>query len=234
MSLPKIVRPTSTVALLSNPIEVTVQAFTMKEEKPLLLVKDNDDIKGLLQNVLRLVQNCIVAPTGLDAGNLPVFDILKLYIEILGLSKGTEQNVFFKCNNCNHSIEKVVNLQDIQYGDVKNPPLIKVNNEVAIKLRYPSFKDIINIVSEKDEDTDNKLLCTCIYQVYNGKDDITNFNEVTFDELYEWFLELPQKVIEEMQQFFINIPQPTLKVELVCPKCGQTDTVVYDNFFSFF
>ena len=55
MALPVIARPVSTVELLSNPIEVTVQAFTMKEQKPLLMIKDSDDTKGILQNVLKLV-----------------------------------------------------------------------------------------------------------------------------------------------------------------------------------
>lgn len=234
MGLPTIIRPTSTVTLLSNPIEVTVQAFTMKEEKPLLMIKDSDDTKGILQNVLRLVQNCVVSPQTLDVGNLPVFDLVKLFIEIIGISKGTVQNLYFKCNKCEHSIEKEVDLIDVKYGEVKPAPLIKVNESIAIKLRYPSFKNIIDIISENTDDVDNKLLCTCIYQVYNGEDDVTSYNEVTFDELYNWYLELPQKVIDEMQEFFLSIPQPVLTVDLVCSKCGQADTIQYSNFFNFF
>lgn len=235
MGLPIIARPTSTIELLSNSIEVTVQAFTMKEEKPLLMIKDSNDTKGILQNVLRLVQNCIVSPKTLDASNLPVFDLVKIFIEIIGISKGTVQNIFFRCNKCNHKIEKTVDLSHIEYGNVQKAPLIKINEDVAIKLRYPSFKNIIDIVSnESDEDIDNKLLCSCIYQVYNGQDDVTNFNDVSFDELYDWYLQLPQKTIDEMQDFFVKIPQPKLKVELVCPKCGQTDTIEYNNFFNFF
>ena len=234
MALPVIARPVSTVELLSNPIEVTVQAFTMKEQKPLLMIKDSDDTKGILQNVLKLVQNCVVSPKTLDVGNLPVFDLVKLFIEIIGISKGTVQNIYYKCNKCSHRIEKSVDLSLTEYGDVQKAPLIKVNDTIVIKLRYPSLKNIIDIISSDDEDTDNKLLCSCIYQVYNGQDDITNYNDVSFDELYNWYLELPQKTIDEMQDFFVKIPQPKLKVELACPKCGQTDTIEYTNFFNFF
>lgn len=240
MSLPKIVRPQATLTLVSEPKKkVVVQAFTIGEEKILNIAKETDSVKAIFDAILQIVEHCIVKPTNMDVRKLPVFDVVKIFVTILGISKGTISTLKFRCNaeGCNRQIDKDVDLNDIDYGKVVQPELIPVGSNLKIKLKFPSIQDSINLTENMDNGMDEteatlRFYASLIDRIYDGEE-CTKTEDVSPEEVYEWFLNLQEETLEKFKNFIENMPQMKLTVDVECT-CGKKATFVYTELADFF
>ena len=241
MSLPKFCRPTTVVKLVSNGKSVEVQAHTMKDEQTLSIAKESNKAHEILNAIGNLVQSCVIKPKNLDIRTLPIFDVVKLFITIRSMSKGTNMQLYYKCTNCDmKNIETMVDLSNIEYSKPQKPELIKVTPSMAIMPRYPSFGQSIELARVLDEtegketvEQNLRLYASCIDKVYH-EDEVTDTKDLSPDEVYDWFIELPEKVLTDMEKYIVSGPKTTLKVDVVCPKCGTKKTYTYTDLTDFF
>lgn len=240
MSLPTIVRPQTEVFLISDPKKkVVVQAYTIGEEKLLVLAKEMNNVKNVFESILNIVERCIVKPKKLDVKTLPVFDVVKLFVTILGISKGTITTLRYRCKDekCKKIITKDVDLNDIQYGEIPPNPLIPIGGDIQLKLKYPSIMDGITL-SENMENGMTETEATLhfyaklIDKIYQGEE-VTKTDNISEEELFEWFLNLQESVLEKFKQFVESMPEMKLVVDVEC-SCGKKAQFVYTDLIDFF
>ena len=217
--------------------EVKVSAFKIAEEKLLLLHKSATEDE--LENILfEIIKN---KTTGVEVESLTMTDLIVLLINIIDLSRGMKRDFTYKCNKkneegkpCGTLIELEVNALDYKLTkEVQRNRLIKVDSTLACEVEYPSY-GMMKELSKYSNDEGEFILrfySKLIKAVYYNDDVYTDFTE---NEIYEWTLELPHKVLKEFENFIDSLPDVYIEYDVVCPKCGASDHYVASNLLDFF
>lgn len=236
--LPKVERPTSVCRLLSNDEEVELQAQTMLGEKSLATAKESGKGTDILIAICSILQSSLIRPENLVIRNLPIFDVTKLFVVLRSMSKGSNMPLRYKCK-CGRKFDVEVNLEDIEYGKVPERKLIVVNDTIKIKPKFPPISSIISLleaIEAEDKELENKrtieLYASCIDKVYQG-DEVYSTEDMSFKEVYDWFIELPEKVLNDLEKFVSDIPETKLTVTAQC-SCGNEHTFTYTELKDFF
>lgn len=235
--LPKIMPLSKKVRLPISKKEAKVEAFKVAEEKLLILHKDSTEAE--LENVLFEI---IKTKTfGVDVEKLTMTDLIVLLIHIIDLSRGMNREFTYKCNkkdeegkSCGTLIELTVNALDYKLtSEPRETTLIKVGDNMACELEYPSYGLMKELSSLEVDEAEYiiRFYSKMIKAVYHGEEVYTDFTE---DEIYEWTLELPHKVLREFESFIESLPDIYIEYDVTCPKCGTTDHYVAKNLLDFF
>lgn len=234
--LPKIVPLSRKIHLPIEDKDVKVYAYTLSEEKLLLLNKEEDGLA--IENVLL---DIIQAKTDWnDVKSLTMVDIIFMLLNIIDISKGLSKDLSYKCmtkNTNNERCDNIINVSvDMNDYKIHNPnnnhKLVKVNDSIACELIYPSYYTIEYLQQFKDEgEYTIRLYSKLISTVYHNDDVITDFTD---DEIYEWVLNLPINVLDDFRTFVSNIPTITLEYEVKCDKCGNSQKFITSNILDFF
>lgn len=233
MALPRILPLAKDIELPISKLHATVQAFTVKEEKNLLLSKDLGDL--ILENsLLRLIAlKTTFKEEGAKVDDLCLCDVLVLLVEILALSKTAKQELAFRCSNmiskgkdkekheCGTRINLTVNLSDYRIeGESENGKLVNLTDNIGVELQYPKYSTIAPLQGKENitEDDYLNVYADCIKAVYEGDEMHTDF---TKEELLAWFNELPGEHLKTFVDFVEKMPRLVLDYEVKCPNCGN-------------
>lgn len=236
MALPKILPLSKTVHLPIADIDVKVYAFTVKEEKNLLISRDFGEI-SLENNLVELIKS---KTEGVDVDTLCMSDLIILLVEILSISKTSTQDLSFRCTNevngepCNTRIDIRLDIADYKInGTSENHKLVQLNENTSVELVYPKYNVVAPIRRKEtptEEDISNVYI-DCIYAIYSGDDMITDF---TKEEITEWFNDLPGEYLHYFVDFVQSMPSITLTYDVECPKCGNKRHFEAVNILDFF
>lgn len=244
MALPRILPLAKDIELPISKLHATVQAFTVKEEKNLLLSKDLGDL--ILENsLLRLIAlKTTFKDEDAKVDDLCLCDVLVLLVEILALSKTAKQELAFRCSNmitkgkekqeCGTRINLNVNLADYRIeGESENGKLINLTDNIGVELQYPKYSTIAPLQGKEEitEDDYLNVYADCIKAIYEGDVMHTNF---TRSELMAWFNELPGEHLKTFVEFVEKMPRLVLDYEVKCPNCGNTLNFHAVNVLDFF
>lgn len=244
--LPKIERPFTKTKLLSRNKKVQVSAFTTAEEKILLLAREAGTTEEILDAIVNIVKHC-VDDKSIVIEDLPMFDIIQLFIDIVEISKGSTIFSNYKCK-CGKRITKELSLKDVKLSDKIEKGLLTLTPSIKVSVEYPTYraildtKDDIEKIKEKNPNITEKILkieealhlyAYCITQIYSGEEVISP-KDYTKEELYEWFIGMPESAITEFKTFFDSTPKQVLEFDLVCPACGTSEHFEYSELESFF
>ena len=98
MGLPKIELPLSRVKLPSGK-SIQIRPFTVKEEKLLLLInQDNNSVKDINDIIRQVINNCTEGKV--DSYKLPMFDMEYLFTELRKVSVGETIDYIYTCPSC--------------------------------------------------------------------------------------------------------------------------------------
>ena len=114
MALPKLNAPTHTLVLPSTGEEVKFRPFLVKEQKLLLMAQQSEDTKQISDSMVSVISNC----TGLDATNLPTFDVEYIFLKIRGKSVGDIVELNLICPD--DGVTQVFTKIDINEVEVQN------------------------------------------------------------------------------------------------------------------
>lgn len=234
--LPKILPLSKTIHLPIIDKDVKIYAFTVKEEKTILIAKDFGD-NNLEANLLELMK---LKSEGVDVDSLCMADTIVLLVEILALSKSATQELVYMCSNevkgkpCNTRIELSLDISKYKVSNKSEEhKLIKLDDNISVELVYPKYKSFVEFRNKEnptEEDISN-LYVDCIFAIYSGEEMITDF---TKEELIEWFNELPGEYLKYFTDFITNMPKVTIDYDVVCPKCKNTRHFEAVNLLDFF
>ena len=228
--------------------EVKYRPFVVKEEKLLLLAKESKDPEQIYACIKTVVNNCILEPKGLNLESLPYFDIQQLFLLLRCKSMGESVQIRVTDPETKQSFDTEMDLEKVVVTDIsKKQQKIKLNENIAIQFKYPSFSDFLKIttLSVKKSKPDEKpsdisqaevifnIAALCMDKIYT-KEKIIDCSTVSHAELVEFIDGLQKMEFNKFYEFFKVLPKLKYRSEFTNPTNGKTFPVEVSDFTNFF
>jgi hypothetical protein len=231
MALPKLNAPTHTLVLPSSGEEVKFRPFLVKEQKLLLMAQQSEDTKQISDSMVSVISNC----TGLDATNLPTFDVEYIFLKIRGKSVGdiVELNLICPDDGVTQVFTKIdLNEVEIQISE-DHKSEIQITDQIKLVMTYPT----LSIASEQGFSTESidsvfNLLQTCIKEIHSG-DEVFHKIDMKTEEITEFVESLNTEQFNSVIAYFDTMPKLRHVVEVTNPKTGVTSEILLEGMESF-
>jgi len=237
MPLPKISTPTYELELPSTGKKVKYRPFLVKEEKVLIIAMESEDEKQITNAIKEVISNCIIT-RGIKVEQLSTFDIEYLFLNIRGKSVGEEVEVMVTCPDDGVTkVPTVINLDEIKVQkDEKHTRDIKLDNDLILRMKYPSLEEFIkNNFSGEEITVDNTfdLIASCVEQVYS-EEESWSASDCTKKELIQFLEQLSSKQFKEIETFFETMPKLSHTVVVKNPNTGVDNEILLEGLTAFF
>lgn len=234
MALPKPSRPEYSTKVPSTDKSIKFQPFTVREEKILILAsesQDNDEIANAITNVL---ESCVTTP-GFKVSDLALFDIEYLFLKARAKSVGEKLEVQVtdpgdETYTTTHEID-VDKIQVQKNKDHKD--FIKLDEDTAIKLRYPGIDFFVEGVSLASISERLDLAAQCVEQIVIGEE-VYNREDMTTNEIQEWIEGLTSVQFTKVLEFFVTMPKLAHKFTLTNPQTKKKFSIELEGLSDFF
>ena len=170
MALPKLTTPTYELEVPSTDEKIKYRPFLVREEKILLIALESEESTDILNAVKDIVAECTF--NKLKIGDMPMFDIEYIFLNIRAKSVGEVSQLKLKCPDDDETFAEVeIDLSKVNVQvDKGHNPKIELTKDMGLIMKYPSIDSfagsgITNIT------TDNMLdvIGSCILQIYDKK-----------------------------------------------------------------
>ena len=238
MPLPKVNTPTYELVLPSTGKKVKYRPFLVREEKILIMALETEDIKQITQAVVDILTECILTK-GIKFENLSTFDIEYLFLNIRAKSVGETVEVNIICPDDNKtSVTVSIDIDSIKVKkNRKHKNIIKLDDNLSLKLKYPSLDQFIgsNFESKDDQSISStlKVITSCIDVIYTEEESWVG-SDSTEKELEEFIDQLNTKQFQLIEEFFNTMPKLSHPVKVKNPVTEVESTVVLEGLAAFF
>jgi hypothetical protein len=240
MALPKIDTPVYDLELPLSKKQIRFRPFLVKEQKNLMMAMEADDKETIERNIKQVLTNCTLTD-GIVIDNLPVIDVEFYFIQLRARSVGEIVENRYICTNeiegtqCGHKMDAKFNLLEISVDiDPEAKDVIKINESISIKLKYPEFS-LVEKLKKKENAVDIafEVVIDSIEYIFDGEQ-YHYASEVTRKELTDFIESLNQEQFGRLEEFFNNLPKLNKKIDLKCGKCGFDHAISMEGLESFF
>jgi hypothetical protein len=240
MALPKIDTPVYDLELPLSKKQIRFRPFLVKEQKNLMMAMEADDKETIERNIKQVLTNCTLTD-GVVIDNLPVIDVEFYFIQLRARSVGEIVENRYICTNeiegtqCGHKMDAKFNLLEISVDiDPEAKDVIKINESISIKLKYPEFS-LVEKLKKKENAVDIafEVVMDSIEYIFDGEQ-YHYASEVTRKELTDFIESLNQEQFGRLEEFFNNLPKLNKKIDLKCGKCGFDHAISMEGLESFF
>lgn len=209
--LPKIQSPTFKVRVPSLNRDIYMRPFLVKEEKILLLAKQSNDKEQIFLSLNQVLQNCIV-DDDIDVLKLPYYDVEFLFITLRLNSIGESVDVEVTDPDTNQKVSASVDLNSIKIADVKQKITLKLENDSALVMKYPTVEELSKVDTSNNVNAFFETLMYSIKSVFVD-DQSYEFVNYSFEEKMEFLESLSVKSINICREFIEKMP--TVSVDAV-------------------
>ena len=240
MALPKIDTPVYDLELPLSKKQIRFRPFLVKEQKNLMMAMEADDKETIERNIKQVLTNCTLTD-GIVIDNLPVIDVEFYFIQLRARSVGEIVENRYICTNeiegtqCGHKMDAKFNLLEISVDiDPEAKDVIKINESISIKLKYPEFS-LVEKLKKKENAVDIafEVVIDSIEYIFDGEQ-YHYASEVTRKEFTDFIESLNQEQFGRLEEFFNNLPKLNKKIDLKCGKCGFDHAISMEGLESFF
>ena len=239
MPLPKINTPTFELVLPSNGKKIKYRPFLVREEKILIMALESEDMKQITDAVIQILSACILT-RGVKINDMSTFDIEYLFLNVRSISVGETVEVNVTCPDDNEtSVSVNIDLDSIKVQKDKNHKnTIKLDDNLSMKLKYPSLKQFIESNFEASNpnntiDSTLSVITSCIDMIYNDEESWSG-SESSQKELEDFVENLNTKQFQMIEDFFTTMPKLSHKVKVKNPKTEVESTVILEGLAAFF
>ena len=239
MPLPKINTPTFELVLPSNGKKIKYRPFLVREEKILIMALESEDMKQITDAVIQILSACILT-RGVKINDMSTFEIEYLFLNVRSKSVGETVEVNVTCPDDNEtSVSVNIDLDSIKVQKDKNHKnTIKLDDNLSMKLKYPSLKQFIESNFEASNpnntiDSTLSVITSCIDMIYNDEESWSG-SDSTEKELEEFIEQLNTKQFQSIENFFTTMPKLSHSVKIKNPKTQVESTVVLEGLAAFF
>ena len=238
MPLPKVNTPTYELALPSSGKKIKYRPFLVREEKILIMALESEDSKQITNSVIDILNACILTK-GIDINKLATFDIEYLFLNVRSKSVGETIDVLITCPDDNTTkVETKIDIDTIKIKkDRKHKDIIKIDDNISIKFKYPSMDSFIenNFESNEKSEVRNTLdmITSCMDVIFN-EEESWNASESTKKELEEFIDQLNTKQFKQIEDFFSTMPKLTHTIKVNNPNTGVESEVRLEGLAAFF
>jgi len=233
MSLPKIDYPIYNLKVPSLKKDFKFRPFLVKEEKLLLMAKENENPIEILSTIKQIVNNCSLDKS-FDVNKIALFDLEYLFLKLRAVSVENTITVTYKDNEDGKTYEFEINLDEVNVvfpEKIQNN--IKITEKSGMIMKYPSASlyDDESFLSMQKEQL-FALIVRCIDSIY-FEDEMYNASDYKVKELEEFLEGLDIKTFEKVQSFLISLPKLEKKLEYT-NSLGNKREIVLNTLSDFF
>jgi hypothetical protein len=236
MALPKINTPTYELEVPSTNEKIKYRPFLVKEEKILLIALESNENNQIIQAVKEIVAMCTFDK--IDLGNMPMFDVEYIFLQIRSKSVGETSNLKLLCKDDGETYADVkIDLGDIKVSvDEEHTNKIELTDEMGMIMTYPTIDSFVSTgISEITSSNMLEVIATCILQIYDKKgEEVFDAKDQTKEELDDFIGQLNTKQFQEVQKFFDTMPKLQHTVTVKNPKTKVESEVVLNGLNDFF
>ena len=216
MPVPRIKRATHTTTLPLSGGEVTYRAYTVKEEKILMQVKDTDDVPTYYNAISTVLANCIVEPGDLEPEKLAHIDLEWLFLHIRAASVDNVIEIRFKDKKDEKIRTVEVDINDIQpKRDESHAKSFDIaDGNYLVTMRYPTMGMLRSLgIKDMEEDLESpeasdkalSLIASCVESVLEKGTD-TVYDDFTVEEGVSMLDEFTKPDMDKIGDFFETMP----------------------------
>jgi len=221
-------QPKYTTTLPISKRKVEFRPFTVKEEKFLLMAKEEGKTDIIINAVGQIIVNCTFGKENI--GDLNKIDAEWLFIHLRNKSMGEGVEIRAICKECKDKIPMTLNLEDIQVINIpkKKNNTFEILPNVWLTFKYPSMRDSLS-VSEPDGVL---AIASSLDTIIEG-DNVKQASDFTMEERVELIESLTNAQVNSFDEFFSNFPVIVLDVPYKC-KCGTDNNIHIEGIENFF
>ena len=238
MPLPKINTPTYELVLPSSGKKIKYRPFLVREEKILIMALETEDVKQITDSVIQILNSCILTK-GVDITKLATFDIEYLFLNVRSKSVGETVEIILTCPDDNKTtVPTSIDIDSIKIKkDRKHKDTIKLDDNLSLKLKYPSMQQFIenNFEASDKNEVSNTLdmIVSCMDVIFN-EEESWPASESSKQELEDFVDQLNTKQFKMIENFFATMPKLTHTVKVKNPKTNVESTIVLEGLAAFF
>ena len=237
MPLPKINTPTYELTLPSNGKKIKYRPFLVREEKILIMALETEDQKQITAAIIQILTACIMT-RGVKLNELATFDIEYLFLNVRSKSVGETISLNLICpDDEKTSVEVSIDLDSIKVKkDKSHTNIVKLDNNLSLKLKYPSMKQFIESNFEAGVETVSNtmdVVISSIDMIYN-EEESWNASESTKKELEDFIDQLNTKQFKLIENFFDTMPKLSHKIKVKNPKTDVESPILLEGLAAFF
>lgn len=241
MPLPKIATPTYEFELPSSGKTIKYRPFLVKEEKILILALESQDVKQITLAIKSVLKDCILTK-GIKVEDLPSFDIEYIFLNIRAKSVSESIELIVTCSDDGETEVPVkIFVDEIQVQkDPEHTTEIKVDDEIVIKMKYPSLDQFIknnfDFSTQESTSTIEKsfdIISSCIESIFTA-DESWAAADCTKKELIEFIESMNTEQFKKIEKFFETMPKLSHTFKVTNPKTKVENTVTLEGLTSFF
>ena len=200
---------------------------------------ESEDMKQITNDVVQILSACILT-SGVKIENLATFDIEYLFLNVRAKSVGENVEVNITCPDDNKtSVQVSIDIDTIKVQkDEKHKSTIKLDDNLSIKLKYPSLDQFIESNFESGDEKDNinntlSMITSCIDMIYNEEESWSG-SDSTKKELGDFIDQLNTKQFKMIEDFFTTMPKLSHKVKVTNPQTKVESEVLLEGLAAFF
>lgn len=230
MALPVFDTPKYKTKLPSSGQLVEYRPFVVKEQKMLLMATEAS-VDEQVDAVYRAVDACTFGV--LDVSKLASFDVEYLFLQIRARSVGERIDMVLTCE-CTAKQNSTLDITSVEVQhDADHTNVIDLTNNVLVKLRYPTMKEVDNLTQNRTVDGVIALVARSIDSIWQG-DEMYAALDYSLAELIEFVENLSPASLEKIEKFFTSMPILRHTLEWDCAECSQHNQVTLEGIQSFF
>lgn len=230
MALPKITHPVFKITIPSTKKTYGFRPYTVKEEKLLLFLKNNDNISEVLDTIKQIINNCCVEE--IDTSKLSLFDIEFIFIKLRCQSVGSTIELVYRKGE--QKTEFVVDLSQVEVKfNPEHETKFIIYDNIGVAMRYPTFESMFKLEQAEADNIDDAIFDMFVDCIENVFDDNKVYAEFTKEEMSEFILSLPRECIDKIKKFLDTMPVLEHK-QTIKYKDGSTEEVVLRGLKDFF
>lgn len=239
MPLPKINTPTYEMTLPSTGKKIKYRPFLVREEKILILAMESENMKDITNSIIQILSDCILTEN-VKIESLATFDIEYLFLNVRARSVGETVDVNITCPDDGETqVEMSIDIDSIKIQKTRgHKNIIKLDDELSMKLRYPSLDQFVEnnfetgeVVSEVGQSL--AMISSCIEMIYN-QEESWEASEYSRKELDEFLEQMNTKQFKQIEKFFTTMPKLSHTIAVKNPETGVESEVVLEGLASFF
>jgi hypothetical protein len=180
--------------------KVSFRPFVVKEENALLIAKQSENNKNILQTLIDVMNVCFED----DTSNYTLADFEYAFLNLRGKSIGEIEKATIRCPETNEEVITVVDcINDIKIKENKQENVLKLLNK-KVKLKSILIKEILNNPYYTNS-FENKVEFIAKNIVHIEQDrEIIEFNTLTEQEKIEFINNLTSKEFKAIVDYFDN------------------------------
>ena len=239
MPLPKINTPTYDLTLPSTGKKIKYRPFLVREEKIQIMAMESEDMTEITNAIVQILSDCIISKD-VKVESLATFDIEYLFLNVRSKSVGETVDVNITCPDDGETqVEMSIDIDSIKVQKNKgHKNIIKLDDELSLKLKYPSLEQFVENNFETTEGTSEigqslSMITSCVEMIYNSEES-WEASEYSKKEMDEFIEQLNTKQFKQIEKFFTTMPKLSHTIAVKNPKTGVESEIVLEGLASFF